>query len=1296
MGGECALGRICGRAEVLLAAVPVICGGAAGADADGAGGIWPRMRVGGYLAAVKRMAQGGGQGGVVRMWSRRPRRRGGSSGLGLFLLGIGMGVLTNLVTARPERWPAWARPVVEWSWLIGATVVLAVSARAGWVWWRARLPRPEWTGGNPYPGLVAYDRDRAGVFFGRVDDVRDLARRVQSAAVTEQRFVPVVGPSGSGKSSLVLAGLLPSLGERWMVLPPITPGVSGVDEVAELLGTRVRGAARTVLAAVRDGGPAPAPVSVLRALRAARGTRQRVLLVVDQFEESAIQDTEGERQLFLALLYALVVHDPRLCVVVTVRSEWIGRFQQGPAAGLFMVPFMMNVLEPEQIRQVVDGPARLTDTVFEPGLVEQIVRDTGRGDALPLLSLLLGELYDGLGRDRYITKASYEQAGKVGGVIAARAEAALVASGHDLNTTLTTLLLFVNLQGEEPTRRRVRRDALTAAQQEVTAAFVHVHLLTSDHDPDEPGDPTGRVVYEVAHEALLRQWQPLAAHIETHRGTLRRITELLPLAQAWVNAGRPTSHLASAERLAELDAASTVVLPEPLAEFAAASMEHDAVERRRRANVAAGRARDLIGADPAAAISLSLAACTELAPTPTANTALYESLARGLRHVLTGHTGQVRCGSLAPDGRIASADDTGTIRIWAEDGALMSVLSGHTAPVCALAFASDGRLASGDEAGRVILWAADGRMIRQLEGDMRRVTSVVFAADGRLAAAGHHTACLWDVDGEPLRRATGEGELTVVAFTPDAVLITTDEDGEIQVCDSSGPEQCCLPSPDEKAMITALAVATDGRIAAGCQDGAVHVWPADHASLPTTPRAGFGDTDAPVRDLAFSDAGHLAATHTNGYVTIYRLGGMPTYRFPVGKAWTSLAYVPGGLLALAGHGEVRLYKPDRTVAFASAIRTDHMIILGFDARCRLVTADRAVYLWDLSTRVPPVLHNDRTTRFEVEVGPAGRLTTGSWSAFGADDHGYRRALGRHDESCPLAFGPHGVLAVVTGMSVEVWSADGVPLLDLPRQQNLRHLVFAPDMRLATAGDDPTVLVWDTAGQLQHTLEHDSPVRRLSFAPDDRLVTATTTGTVRIWGTAGELLHELNGHKDQVEALAFAADGRLATGSADRTVRVWDRDGALLHTLIGHTQPVVYLAFAPDGGLVSGSHDGTVRTWSHDGSLMHVLDVPGRLAGGLAVTDAGLIVAGEEGGTIRVWTPDGRLLYELPGNTSGIAALALAPDGNLITAGRNGTLRRWPAPIPLPDLIAAARRCTLPPLTPAIRHDWMLPGAPQLG
>jgi WD40 repeat protein len=1209
----------------------------------------------------------------------------------VFLLGIGMGALTNLVTARPERWPAWSRPVVEWAWLIGAVVVVVVGLRGGWLWLRARRPRPEWTGGNPYPGLAAYELDRARVFFGRAEDARDLVRRVQGAAAPVRRFVPVVGPSGSGKSSLVLAGLLPALGDRWTVLPVITPGVSGVDELTQLLGHEVRPAAEAALAAARVGGPAPRLDEVSRA---ARGARRRVLLVVDQFEEAAVQHTEEERHLFLALLWALVVGDERLCVVATVRSEWVGRFQQGPGAELFVEPFMVNVLGPRQIREVVTEPARLTDTVFEEGLVETIVADTGRGDALPLLSSLLGELYSRLGRDRYVTAAAYERAGGVGGAIAGRAATAVEESGQDLDTVLGTLLLFVNLDGDEPSRRRVPAQGLSAGQREVVAAFVRAHLLTSDTDTG------GQVTYEVAHEALLRQWSPLTVHIDAYRPVLRRITEVLPLALAWVDAGRSNAYLIPSERLADLDGPNDVVLPEPLAEFVAAAADHDGTERRRRASVAGSRALDLLDSDPATAISLSLAACTELAVTSTAATALYRSLAMGLRYVLTLDAAWVSSAVVAPDGRIAMAgakkgatpNAEYMVGIWDEDGALLRVLTGHTERIWALAFAPDGRLASGDENGLVFLWDVDGRMIRKLEHGWQGVQHLTFAADGRLAATDRHGVCLWDATGEPVPRKSRKRREKAVEFAADGSLVIAGADGVVRIWDGDKlVHQLRRAKSDQPCSVTALAVAEDGRVAVGYDDGLVGVGTADGARFLSV----RSQTD-PVRQLAFSSSGHLTVAYQDeGW--IHEPDGMETVHLQLEAGWQAMTYGPDDLLVLAVGDDVRLYGPDGTVEHVCAGHSAPVRVLAPGGNGMLVTADARgqARVWDLGAGIVRVLARGSGILYDVAAAPDGRLVSRSTaSAVVRDLDG--RVLFQTEGSGRVAFAPDGRLAVASSEKVTLWDAAGGLLRTLTgHRQLVQRIAFAVDGRLATAAHEQAVLVWDADGGLLHTLDgHDSLVCAVRFAPDGRFASGTMAGTVRIWGTDGRLLHVLDEHDDAVQEIAFAADGRMATGSQDCTACVWDRDGTLLHRLTGHDDRILHLAFTPDGRLATGADDGTVRVWDTDGALSHVLALPDGQVTALAVTEEGLILAGGEDGTTRVWDAAGQLLYELPGHNGTVGALALVPDGRLVTAGDDGKLLLWPAPRPLPDLVADARRCTLPPLTPDVRHRWMLPTSPS--
>lgn len=319
-----------------------------------------------------------------------------------FVLGTGVGLFTNLATAQADRWPGWAQPLVSYSWAIGGLLVAAVAI----AWWRDRRGRiiavPPWAlhGENPYPGLTAYSVERAGVFAGRREEVRGLCERVLGASVAHLRFVPVVGPSGVGKSSLVLAGLLSRLGRGWKVLPDITPGIDALSRLgAVVCGTDLSLVASLVAANPDVTTDDPQVGQLIRQLTLVRGRADRLLIVIDQMEELVTLQTAGERNRFLGLLARMVQLDLRLSVVATIRSEYIGVFQQGPASGLFTVPFMVNAMTRAQLRQVIVDPAVATDTTFDGGLVEEILADAGDGDALPLLSYFLSDLYDKRGLD---------------------------------------------------------------------------------------------------------------------------------------------------------------------------------------------------------------------------------------------------------------------------------------------------------------------------------------------------------------------------------------------------------------------------------------------------------------------------------------------------------------------------------------------------------------------------------------------------------------------------------------------------------------------------------------------------------------------------------------------------------------------------------------------------------------------------------------------------------------------------------------------------------------------------------
>src|SRR5215213_4102950 len=249
---------------------------------------------------------------------------------------------------------------------------------------------------SPYPGLESFSGDDAAVFFGRDHEVDRLLELLQPTLQRGAgRFVAVVGPSGSGKSSLLRAGLLPRLGRlqrRWIVLPPLRPGQHPTSNLALSLvhafGRYGSTRSPAEMAALLDRGGELVELAVELAELGANGDGERsVLVVIDQAEELLTRSGAREQQAFLGLLDEAMGDDSPLCVVATMRSEFLSTAPE--RAGLAEVvddPLVVEPLSRGRLPEVIQRPAQRAGLEFAPGLVERMVDETTGGDALPLLA----------------------------------------------------------------------------------------------------------------------------------------------------------------------------------------------------------------------------------------------------------------------------------------------------------------------------------------------------------------------------------------------------------------------------------------------------------------------------------------------------------------------------------------------------------------------------------------------------------------------------------------------------------------------------------------------------------------------------------------------------------------------------------------------------------------------------------------------------------------------------------------------------------------------------------------------
>jgi WD40 repeat protein/energy-coupling factor transporter ATP-binding protein EcfA2 len=415
---------------------------------------------------------------------------------------------------------------------------------------------------NPYRGLESYDEKHAAMFFGREKLTVQLAE-----AVAGQSLTLVVGASGSGKSSLVKAGLVHHLkqtAKRWAIMPPIRPGT------APLRALESAAAAIEAWSAGGEVAPAPADARPPTLARAARGLRARepeleVLLIVDQLEELVTMASgKDQRARFFAAL-----EDARtagLRVVCTLRADFEPHFlelaRSSPGAR-----FPVRSMSRDELREVIEGPAHEQVLEFTPpslvgALIDEVHDSPG---ALPLLSFTLSELYRERikrdARDRALSGDDYDKLGGVTGALGTRADKIYDGQPDEAarQTMARVLLRLVSLKGGEAAKRRVPRRELvstdpteTARAERIVNELSEARLVVEGREDDgsQPGAaPAGdaHTYVEAAHDKLVTGWRKLWEILAEHRDDLPLLRSCTVAAEEWDAAKRDDARLWNAD-----------------------------------------------------------------------------------------------------------------------------------------------------------------------------------------------------------------------------------------------------------------------------------------------------------------------------------------------------------------------------------------------------------------------------------------------------------------------------------------------------------------------------------------------------------------------------------------------------------------------------------------------------------------------------------------------------------------------------------------------------------------------------
>ncbi len=408
---------------------------------------------------------------------------------------------------------------------------------------------------NPYKGLRSFEAGDARDFFGRSRFVERLVARLARSGPAG-RFIAVVGPSGSGKSSVVKAGLLPALAQgaaphssEWFAVEMV-PGRSPFEQLeAALLGVAVKPPASLLeqLSGER---------AIQRAVdRVLPGEEATLVVVVDQFEELFTQSSPDEAAAFLDAMVDAVMDDRgRIRFVVTLRADFYDRPLSHREVGelLRTSTELLTPMTPEDVERAVAGPAERVGAVVEPALVSELVAAVvDRPAALPLLQYTLTELFERRSGSS-LTMAAYSELGGVSGALVERAEAIYVSLGVDEQKAAREIFLrLVTLDDEAgSTRRRVLLSELNSLDvggqvQRTVDVFGRHRLLAFDRDPRTRG-----ATVEIAHEALITVWTRFAEWIEVAQTDVRAERRLAEAAAEWAQYDEDPAFLMEGSRLA--------------------------------------------------------------------------------------------------------------------------------------------------------------------------------------------------------------------------------------------------------------------------------------------------------------------------------------------------------------------------------------------------------------------------------------------------------------------------------------------------------------------------------------------------------------------------------------------------------------------------------------------------------------------------------------------------------------------------------------------------------------------------
>ncbi|MGL4498464.1 MAG: hypothetical protein ACRCU2_05320, partial [Planktothrix sp.] len=1085
---------------------------------------------------------------------------------------------------------------------------------------------------SPYKGLKRFDTEDKDLFFGRDEFLTGLVNELE-----QTNLILLLGASGSGKSSVVRAGLIPWLSQKWgshFVKLVLTPDRDPFESFyASLLSQYKQGDAQIAREAKAD--------TLTEVISKLKKPDEYWFILLDQFEELFTTSLSDKRDLFIKSLVELdKTQQNSVKVIATMRADFLDKLS--PYRNLVKATDQHRPLIAEmqwdELRLALEQPAAHHGVIFEPELVPEILNDIkGQAGYLPLLQYTLNLLWEtevkqGLSQDRTLKLDIYHQIGGVQRALQKHVDTIYEGlSPDEQQATQRIFLRLVNI-GEDTAskgqlkavRCRISKALFTdELEQKVLAKLIDEKLLVSGRSLESQES-----TIDISHEILLTSWTTLNTWIQDNRKTIAIRNRLNHDLNLW-KSQKSDAELWSGSKLEQvLELRIDPIFNEVLGGFSLEENQFIDLSRglrdrqRRRTLIAVSsfsvfalilaafagwqwRSAEMYNLEISRRHSLSLLAQEQnfnalieilRTATPFHNSFFQPPLS--LRSTLIdavyapkefnrleGHQDWVSSIAFSPDSKtLASVSDDNTIKLWnVETGKEIHSLTGHQGGISSIAFSPEGKTLASVSGDTIKLWNVEtGQEIHSLTEHLGGISSIAFNQNSKtMVFVIGDTIKLWNVEtGQEIHSLTGhQGRILSRTFSPDGKTLASVIGDTIKLWNvETGKEFHSLTG--HQGRISSIAFSSEGKtLASVSDDNTIKLWNVETGKEFHS----WTKHQSRVSSIAFSQNGKTLVSVSNDNTIKF-------WNVETGEEIHSFEKIH----TLSGYQNqvvnVALSPNGKTLASWS-------IAFGEDGKIRYpLSEDTTIKLWDVETDEEihifaklPSSNVCIDSAVNVALSPDGK-TLASWSYYRPiqlwnieTKEEISTSAGHEDWVESIAFSPDGkTLAFVSkNTTIKLWNVEtDEEIHSLAGYENwVGSIAFSPDGKTLASVSGDTIQLWnvDTGKEIYTWPKHqEGASSSIAFSPDGKTLASVSGDTIQLWNVKTQKeIYTLTGHQGEVSSIAFTPDGKiLASGSDDNTIKLWNvKTKKEIHSLTGHRNGVSNIAFSPDGKILASGSYG---------------------------------------------------------------------------------------------------------------------------